>query len=113
MPGFDCDSLFFGGKVPKKKDPPISEEQMARVAMARSMNDVPKVPPASERVRDALPRVAPRLRTRGWAGRAIVFHLLKNICVFPLLVCKGLFDNWIYLFFPGDSSKWKLRGVVQ
>ncbi|CAJ1450462.1 unnamed protein product [Effrenium voratum] len=32
-------------------------EQMARVAMARSMNDVPKVPPASERVRDALPRV--------------------------------------------------------
>lgn len=33
-------------------------EQMTRVAVQRSMEEqTPKVPPASERVRDALPRV--------------------------------------------------------
>lgn len=33
-------------------------EQMTRVAMQRSMEEqAPKIPPASERVRDALPRV--------------------------------------------------------
>ena len=33
-------------------------EQMAQIAMQRSMEESgPKVPPASERVRDALPRV--------------------------------------------------------
>ena len=37
-----------------------------------------------------------------------VFHLVKNILHFPLLVLKGIY-HWTYFhFFPGGLSKWRL-----
>ena len=29
----------------------------------------------------------------------LCFHLLKNILYFPLLVLKGIYDNWKYVYF--------------
>ena len=37
------------------------------------------------------------------------FHLLKNMCYFPLLVLKGVYHYWKYvlIFSRGRKSKWK------
>ena len=48
-------------------------EQMTRVAMQRSMEEqAPKIPPASERVRDALPRVVVT-KEHLWQLRFVVY----------------------------------------
>ena len=36
------------------------------------------------------------------------FHLLKNLCLFSLLVLKGIYHYWKYsLIFPGVLATWK------
>ena len=39
------------------------------------------------------------------------FHLLKNSVYFFLLVLKGIYHYWkyVYFFFSGDLSKWRFR----
>ena len=36
-----------------------------------------------------------------------IFHLLKNIFVFPSWFLKGIYHYWIFFFFPGALTKWK------
>jgi hypothetical protein len=52
-------------------------EQMTRVAMQRSMEEqAPKIPPASERVRDALPRVV--VTKEHWQWKISLFNAVNS-----------------------------------
>ena len=54
----------------------------------------------------------------------VIFHLVKTMLYFPLLIFKGIYHYWkiyiyiytykyiythiyIYIYFPGDLSKWR------